>query len=86
LIDPAVREVVVIVRGGLTVMVLVAVLTAAVGVCESVTCTLNVVVPKTVGVPLITPPALILKPGGNVPEARVHVNGCFPPPAVKVAE
>ena len=60
--------------------------TAAVGVCESVTCTLKFVVPNTVGVPLMTPALLILKPGGRVPEAIAQVNGPLPPVEVKVAE
>ena len=73
-------------KGLLTVTDLLATSTAAVGVCESVTCTLKVVVPNTVGVPLMTPPALIVSPGGRVPEAMAQVNGPTPPTEVNVAE
>ena len=86
LMEPAVSEVVVIAKALLTVMDLLAMSTAAVGVCESVTCTLKFVVPGVVGVPLITPAVLILRPGGRVPEASAQVKGPFPPVEVKVAE
>ena len=79
LTDPAVSEVVLIAKGLLTVMALLAISTAAVGVCESVTCTLKVVVPSAVGVPLITPPVLMFNPAGRVPELRAQVNGPTPP-------
>jgi hypothetical protein len=86
LIEPEVSEEVVIDRALFTVMDLLAMSTAAVGVCESVTWTLKLVGPKAVGVPLITPAALMLRPGGNVPDASAHVKGCRPPMAVRVAE
>ena len=86
LTDPEVSVVVVTARAELTVMDLDLMSTAWVGVCESVTETLKVVVPRAVGVPLITPDVLMLSPGGRVPEARAQVNGCKPPPAVRVAE
>jgi hypothetical protein len=35
------------------------------GAAESVTRTVNVLLPATLGVPLITPAALRLSPGGN---------------------
>ena len=84
--DPPVSDEVVIAKGLLTVTDLDATSTAAVGDCESVTCTLKVVVPNTVGVPLITPEALIVSPGGRVPEASAQVNGPTPPVEVNVAE
>src|SRR5215469_8833336 len=84
--EPAVSEVVVIDKGGLTVMVSVAMSTAAVGVWESVTDTLKVVEPRVVGVPLITPPVLRVRPGGSVPDATAQVNGPFPPVEVSVVE
>jgi hypothetical protein len=81
-----VREVVVIARGGFTTMVLLAMSTAAVGVCESVTETLKVVEPRVVGVPLMTPPVLMVRPGGKVPDASAQVNGPIPPVEVSVVE
>ena len=67
-------------------MFLLAVLTAAVGVCESATWTLKFVVPVVVGVPLIVPSELRVSPAGRLPEARVQVYGFTPPVAVSVAE
>jgi len=78
--------VVVIDKGGLTVMVSVAMSTAAVGVCESVTETLKLVEPSVVGVPLMVPPVLIVRPGGRVPDASAQVNGPLPPTEVSVVE
>src|SRR5271165_4368389 len=86
LTEPEVNEDVVIDRALLTTMDLLAMSTAAVGVCESVTWTLKLEVPNAVGVPLITPAALMLSPGGSVPDASDQVKGCRPPVAVKVAE
>ncbi len=54
-------------------MLLLAVSTACFGVCTSVTWILKFVVPSVVGVPLITPPALMVRPGGRVPEAIPQV-------------
>jgi len=73
-------------NGELTVTDLLAMSTAAVGVCESVTETLKPEVPDVVGVPLITPPELMERPGGRVPEARAQVKGPTPPVEVSVAE
>src|SRR5271157_1552833 len=84
--EPPVSDEVETANGELTVMDLVAMSTAAVGVCESVTWTLKLVVPNVVGVPLITPPELIVRPGGRVPEARAQVKGPTPPVEVSVAE
>jgi len=54
-----------------------AVAVLAVGVAESVTLTVKAKVPAAVGVPEITPPALIVNAGaagvGRVPETKVHV-------------
>jgi hypothetical protein len=86
-IDPAVSgDVVVIESGGLTVMVSVTMSTAAVGVCESVTETLKVDEPSVVGVPLMTPPVLMVRPGGRVPDESAHVKGPLPPVEVSVVE
>jgi hypothetical protein len=42
--------------------------------------------PETVGVPEITPPVEIARPGGRVPETTDHAYGATPPAAVNVAE
>jgi len=53
----------------------------------SVTCTVNVAVPGTDGVPLITPVvAARLSPCGNVPCVMVQVTGVAPPDWASVAE
>ena len=65
-------------KGELTMMDLLVRSTAAVGVCESVTCTLKCEVPSVVGVPLMTPALLMFKPAGRVPEAMDQVKGCWP--------
>src|SRR6516162_2309103 len=83
---PAVSDEVVIERGGLTVIISVATSTAATGVCESVTETLKLVVPRVVGVPLMTPAVLMVRPGGSVPDDSAQVNGPFPPTEVSVVE
>ena len=41
-------------------------------------------VPDAVGVPLITPPALRLRPAGRVPESSDHEYGVVPPLASSV--
>ena len=73
-------------RGGFTVIVSVAMSTAAVGVCESVMDTLKVVEPREVAVPLMMPPVLRARPGGSVPDASAQVNGPLPPVEVSVGE
>ena len=78
---------VVVVNTGATVRGRVTVMTDCAGTPESVTLKVNgVAVAAAVGVPLMTPAVLILRPGGRVPEARAQVNGPFPPAEVKVAE
>ena len=54
------------------------------GSCASVTCTLNVDVPAIVGVPLIVPPELKLRPAGKEPLEMFQKYGEFPPVAVRV--
>ena len=51
----------------------------------SVTCTVKLLVPKTVGVPEITP-VLLFKPSplGSVPDVIDHVYGVVPPLATRV--
>jgi hypothetical protein len=53
---------------------------------ESVTCTVKLDWPALVGVPLIVPPLLKLRPAGKVPDAIVHEYGVLPPVAVIVLE
>ena len=55
------------------------------GLLESVTCTVKLETELAVGVPEMTPvAALRLKPAGNVPLKRLHVNGPRPPLTAKV--
>jgi hypothetical protein len=53
---------------------------------ESVTCTVKLEGPALVGVPLIVPPLLKLRPAGNAPEVTVHEYGVVPPVAVSEEE
>ena len=85
-IDPAVSEEVVIDRGELTLMVSEAMSTAAVGVWESVTEILKVVELTVVGVPLMMPPVLMVRPVGNVPDASAQVKGPLPPVELSMVE
>jgi hypothetical protein len=56
------------------------------GVELSLRPTVKLNVPPVVGVPLITPAPESVRPGGNVPEARDHVNGVTPGLAASVCE
>ena len=52
----------------------------------SVTCTVKLLVPAVVGVPLITPVALLrVNPAGSVPTVILHIYGVLPPLAISVA-
>jgi hypothetical protein len=53
---------------------------------ESVTCTVKLDWPAPVGVPLIVPPLLKLRPAGKVPDAIVQEYGIVPPVAARVDE
>lgn len=53
---------------------------------ESVTCTVKLDGPALVGVPLIVPPLLKLRPAGNAPEVTVQEYGVVPPVAARVNE
>jgi len=56
------------------------------GLLESFACTVKVVVPGVVGVPLMTPAALIVKPPGKeLPLASEYVYGRTPPVAEMLA-
>ena len=73
---PPASDVVVTLNGGwITVMLKLAFLVAAVGVCESVTVTVKFEVLLTVplGVPEITPALLRLKPAGKLPAVMLHL-------------
>ena len=52
---------------------------------ESVTCTVKVEVPETVGSPVIAPELLNDKPVGKAPLAKLHVSVPTPPVAWRVA-
>jgi hypothetical protein len=53
---------------------------------ESVTCTVKLDRPARVGVPLIVPLLLRLRPAGNEPDVTVHEYGVVPPEAARVDE
>jgi hypothetical protein len=53
---------------------------------ESVTCAVKLDWPALVGVPLIVPFVLKLRPAGRVPDANVHEYGSVPPDALSVVE
>ena len=53
---------------------------------ESVACTVKLDWPALVGVPLIVPALLKLRPAGNAPDAIVQEYGIVPPVAVSVNE
>ena len=53
---------------------------------ESTTLDTKVKVPAVVGVPEITPAALSVRPGGNVPETNEYVYGAVPPVTDMLAE
>jgi hypothetical protein len=72
--------------GGFTVKLNVCVALCG-GLLLSVTLTMNAYnVPGTVGVPLITPAELKLKPAGNAVGPVVHVYGVIPLVAFKAVE
>jgi hypothetical protein len=52
----------------------------------SLTRTVNVELPAAVGVPLMAPLELSVKPGGRFPDVMLHVYGFAPPLATSVAE
>ena len=58
----------------------------AVPLALSATCTVKLLVPAAVGVPLMTPALLKLKPAGSVPELTDQVYGVVPPLAANVCE
>ena len=68
-----------------TVMLRFAVALCA-GELESVTLTVNEEVPAVVGVPLICPEPLSVKPAGREPEVSDQLYGVLPPLAASDAE
>jgi len=56
------------------------------GELESVTLTVNEDVPVVVGVPLICPELLSVRPAGNEPEVTDQLYGVLPPLAASEAE
>ena len=86
---PEGTEPVVIVTGvtaAATVTVNDLVAVCAVGVVESVTFTVNVNEPDTVGVPEIVPAVGRVKPAGKAPELMVQLYGVVPPDEASVIE
>jgi hypothetical protein len=82
LIVPFAKDVVVTTRGSYTPM-----LNAwlAVAPFASWTCTVKLLVPATVGVPLIAPVDVFkVNPVGSVPTVTLHTSGVFPPEAFNV--
>src|SRR3972149_4405203 len=57
----------------------------AMALLSSVTCTVKLDTPAVVGMPLISPVALLsVSPAGSVPTVSAHTYGVFPPAAVSV--
>ena len=82
---PFTNVVVVIDSEGVTVIDRFAVTVCGVGL-ESFICTVKLVVPVAVGLPVMAPVALMVNPAGNtVPFASENVSGRVPPVAVTVA-
>jgi hypothetical protein len=53
-------------------------LALALRLLESVTCTVKVDCPGAVGVPVMAPPLLKVKPAGRLPEVILHEKGGVP--------
>ena len=80
-------DVVVIVNSGMMVRGSVGVIAVCAGTPESVTLKVNgVAVAEAVGVPLMTPAALRVKPAGSVPEFNCQVSVPMPPVAARGCE
>ena len=74
------------VTAAVTVMLRAFVAVCAVGVVESVTFTVKLLVPAAVGVPEIAPvDAFRVKPAGRAPVTMLHEYGVLPPFAANVA-
>jgi len=58
----------------------------AVAEAASVTRIVKLKAPLLVGMPLITPAALSVRPGGKVPDANDQLYGCVPPVAFSVCK
>ena len=81
------EAVVIVSVGALALMLMESGLVAtSIGAEESVTCTVKLDWPALVGVPLMVPPLLKLRPAGNAPAETVHEYGAVPPEAVSVDE
>jgi hypothetical protein len=83
---PLGNEAVVIVSGGALILMENSWVAFCTDEEESVTCAVNLDCPVLVGVPLIVPSWLKLRPAGNVPDTTVHEYGVVPPVAVSVVE
>jgi len=78
------NEAVAIVKGGggFTVIVMA---WLAVTPVASATWKVTLALPAPVGIPLMAPPLLRVRPKGRVPEVIVHLNGEVPPKTAKAA-
>jgi hypothetical protein len=85
---PAGRLVVVMTRSGTPAWIVIdrAFVAVSAGAWLSVTRTVKFDVPAVVGVPLMTPPELKLKPAGRLPVCRFQLYGVTPPVAASVCE
>jgi hypothetical protein len=80
------NEVVLIVSVGALVMIENGLVAFCTGKEESVTWTVKLDWPALLGIPLIVPSLLRLRPAGNVPDTSVHEYGVVPPEAVSIVE
>jgi hypothetical protein len=83
---PLGNEVVLIVSVGALVMIENGLVAFCTGKEESVTWTVKLDWPALLGIPLIVPSLLRLRPAGNVPDTSVHEYGVVPPEAVSIVE
>ncbi len=70
---PAGGEVITIVAGAELMVMLTGPIAVSIGLLESLTLTVTIDVPATVGVPLTTQLEFIARPAGSVPETIVQV-------------
>ncbi len=78
-IVPCGSDVVVIASVLKTILIVNVAVTTCCGTLLSASCTVNVLLPVAVGVPLITPALESERPAGNDPLATLHVTAGVPP-------
>ena len=69
-----------------TIVMLSALFVVCTELLASLTLPVKVNSPTVVGVPVMAPPLVSVKPGGRAPLASDHMYGAVPPLAVNVAE